>query len=312
MEIKTGKAHGEPEEPAVMIPPDRKYSARKKIVQKPQRAKSLGGRLLALLKVLGVVSLFALVAVAAFSVYRYAYSTGLLNLQTINVEGCRHSDAGKIESIVRKEYQVNVLRIDLRQLRARLEQEPWIRRVEVRRVLPSTLKIYVQERVPAVIGEISGNLVLLDDEGYLLDHYDPAYGKMDTPVFTGLRGDDAESYRVLQADNSARVRIGLQVLAELASGSQDFTRSLSEIDLSDTSNIKVLRVDDTAEVILGDRDFLRRFQTFMSVLTAYQDMKAQGTDIASVDLRVDSQITYTKRPPVTDVSRTKPKTSRNQ
>jgi cell division protein FtsQ len=311
MEIKTGQAHSEPENPAVMVPPDRGRSGRKKIAQKQQRSKPLGARLLTLLKVLAVVSLFALVAMAAFSVHRYAYSTGLLTLRTVSVEGCRHSDAGTVESIVRREFLVNILRIDLKQLRSRLEQEPWIRRVEVRRILPSTLKIKVQERVPTVIAEIGGNLELLDNEGFLLDHYDTAYGKMDAPVFTGLRGDDAASYKVLQEDNSSRVRIGVQVLAELAAGSPDFTRALSEVDLSDPANVKVLLVDDTAEVFLGDRDFLRRFQMFMSNLPQYRDLKAQGKDIAAVDLRFDSQIVYRLRHPVAEQAEAKPKTSRN-
>ena len=312
MEIKTGKAPSEPENPAVMVPPDRGRSARKQTAQKQQRCRPLGRRLLALLKVLAVVSLFALVAVAAFSVFRSAYSAGLLTLRTVSVEGCRHSDAGTVESTVRREFLVNILRIDLKQLRSRLEQEPWIRRVEVRRVLPSTLRIKVQERVPAVIAEIAGNLELLDNEGFLLDHYDTASGKMDAPVFTGLRGDDAASYKVLQEDNSSRVRIGVQVLAELAAGSPDFTRAISEVDISDPANIKVLLVDDTAEVFLGDRDFLRRFQMFMSNLPQYQDLKAQGKDIAAVDLRYDSQIVYRLRHPVAEQAEAKPKTSRNQ
>lgn len=312
MEIKTGKAHSEPENPAVMVPPDRGRSGRKKIAQKQQRGKPLGARLLALLKMLAVASLFALVAVAAFSVYHYAYSTGLLTLRTVSVEGCRYSDAGTIESIVRREFLVNILRIDLKQLRSRLEKEPWIRRVEVRRILPSTLKIKVQERVPAIIAELGGNLELLDNEGFLLDHYSSTYGKMDAPVFTGLCGDDASSYKVLQEDNSSRVRIGVQVLAELAAGSHDFTRALSEVDLSDPANVKVLLVDDTPEVFLGDRDFLRRFQMFMSDLPEYQDLKAKGNDIAVVDLRYDSQIVYRPRHPVAEQPEAKPKTSRNQ
>ena len=312
MEIKIGRAHSESEDPAVKLPPDRGRSERKKIAQKQQHSRPLGARLLALLRVLGVVGLFALVIVAAFSVYRYSYTTGLLTLRTVRVEGCRHSDAGAIESIVRGEFRVNLLLIDLKEVRARLEREPWIRRVEVRRIFPATLKINVQERVPAVIAEIGSNLELLDNEGFLLDRYDTAYGKIDTPVFTGLRGDDAASYKALQEDNSARVRIGVQVLAELAAGSPEFTRALSEVNLSDPANIKVLRVDDAAEVFLGDRDFERRFQMFMSNLPRYQDLKAQGKDIEAVDLRFDSQIVYYLRQPVAEQAEAKPKTYREQ
>jgi len=151
---------------------------------------------------------------------------------------------------------------------------------------------------------------MLDSEGYLLDPYDTANGKLDVPVFTGLYGDDAPSYKVYQKDNSTRVAVGVQVLSELAAGSPEYVRSLSEIDLSDPANVKVLLVNDTAEVYLGDRDFLKRFQMFMSNMTQYRDLKDQGNDISAVDLRFDSQIVYRRRSPVAQQADAKAKVSR--
>jgi cell division protein FtsQ len=310
MEIKTGKANSEPESPAVEVPPDRGRRARKKIAQKHQRGKPLAARLLAVARVLVLGVLCTAVAIAAFSIYRYAYSAELLTLRTVQIEGCRHADARKIESIIRNDFSSNVLQIDLQRLRARLEKEPWVRRIEIRRVLPATLVVKVRERVPSVIADIGGNLELLDDEGFLLDHYDAASGRLDVPVFSGLRGDDAAAYKVFQEDNSSRVRTGVQVLAEFAAGSPELARALSEIDLSDPANIKVLLVDDTAVVSLGDHDFLKRLQMFMSNMNQYNELKAQGKDISEVDLRFDSQIVFRLRKPVTEQADAKSKVSR--
>ncbi len=312
MEIKTGTAHSEPESPAVLVPPDRGRPARKKTTQKLQRGRHVMAFLLAALRVLAGVGLVALCAVGGFAAYRYAQTANILALSNVRVDGCGHSDPSAIETIVRRDFPANVLQINLKQLRARLEQEPWIRRVELRRVLPASLIIHVQERVPSVIAEIGGELELLDDEGILLDRCQPSYGKLDVPVFGGLRGDDPAAYKILQEENSSRVRIGVQVLKELAAGSPDFTRAISEIDLSDPGNVKVLLVDDTAEVFLGDRDFLKRFQMFMSNLSQYQDLKSQGKEIAAVDLRFDSQIVYRLKRPAAGQAEAKAKLSRNQ
>jgi cell division protein FtsQ len=116
---------------------------------------------------------------------------------------------------------------------------------------------------------------------------------------------------VMQEENSSKVRVGVQVLAELASGSPDYARAVSEIDLSDPANIKLMLVDDTAEVFLGDRDFLKRFQMLMSSQEQYQELKAQGREIASVDLRFDSQIVFRPRPPAAEQAEPKPKVIRN-
>ncbi len=296
MEINTGRTHSEPDdEQSVVIPPDKGRPARKKTAQKPQRGRHLATRLLSALRLLGYGAAVALAGLASFYVYRYANASDILAVRNIDIAGCKHLRPSDLEKIVRQNFPSNTLRIDLGMLRSRLEQEAWVRRVEVRRVLPSSLKIYIEERVPSVIGEIGGQLQLLDSEGVLLQAYDPDAEKLDAPVFSGLRGDDPDAYRVLQEENSARVRLGVQVLAEFAQGATDLTRAISEIDLSDLGNVKILLVNDTAEIYLGDRDFLTRFQAFIA---QYDDVKSQYGDMASVNLRFFPDIVYNpKNPP---------------
>ncbi len=288
MEIKAGNTSRESENPEVAIPPDRS-AARKKTVQKLQRSRHLASRLLAVLKFVVVTSAVVLLAAGALYAYRYVYASDMFALRNITIDGCSHLDPGRLEILIRQDFPLNLLRLDLDQLHIRLEQETWIRRVEMRRILPASLQIRIQERVPSVIAEVGGELELLDNEGILLDRYNPSYGKFDVPVFRGMQGDNAEAYALLQQENSVRVRLGLQVLTELETGSIEFTRAISEVDLSDPGNVRLLLVDDTAEISLGDKDFLKRFQDF---LAQYPKAKAQYGEMISVDLRFYPQIVY--------------------
>jgi len=294
MEIKTGRRNRDAESPEVSVPPDRGRASRKKAAQKLPHNGNLASRLLSVLRILGVLSAVALSVLAVLLAYRYACTSDLLTLRNVTIEGCRHADPAALESIVRRSGP-NMLRIDLTALRSRLEKEPWIRRVELRRILPSSLVIYVQERAPSVIAEVGEELVLLDNEGVILDRYNPNYGKLDVPVFRGLRGDSIEAYETLQQENAERVRLGIRVLTELESGSADYTRAISEIDLSDMRNVKVILVDDTADIFLGDRDFLKRFSGLMA---NYQENKLNLGEFISADLRWYPDITYLPKQPV--------------
>jgi len=291
MEIKTGTNSREAESPEAAIPPDRPV-ARKKTNQKLPRNRHLVARILAVFKWTAVTVAVILLAAAVLYAYRYVRTTEMLALHHITVDGCRHLKPGKLEALIRQEFPRNILRLDLDQLRTRLEREPWIRSVEMRRMLPATLQIRILERTPSVIAEIGGELALLDSEGIFLDRYNPSYGKFDVPIFRGLQGDTAEAYAALQQENTARVRLGVQILTELESGSAEYTRALSEVDLSDPGNVRVLLVDDTAEISVGDRDFLKRFQDF---LAQYPKAKAQYGEMISVDLRFYPQIVYRPR-----------------
>ena len=63
-----------------------------------------------------------------------------------------------------------------------------------------------------------------------------------------------------------RIRQGLVMLSQIESGLPHSTQKISEVDISDPENLKILLVDDTAEVYLGEKDYLKRFSTLMSNL----------------------------------------------
>jgi cell division protein FtsQ len=293
MEIHTKHDERQEKEPA----PEKSRYLRRKTAQKVKRTHWAGRLLLRGFKTLALVAAVGIAVVVAATVFSNAISSGGFSLKTVTIIGAAHADVAGLEAIVRRDFPVNVLRIDLDQVRDRLEREAWVEQAEVRRILPSDLVIQIRERIPEVIFELSGELMLADRTGILLDRYDPKYGKLDVPVFKGMAGDDPAGYRAHQKENSARVVLGQRMLKELEAGSPAFVRNISEVDLSDPADAKLLLVDDTAEILLGDRDFLKRFQTLMANLSQYRELQAQYQEIASVDLRYEGQIIY--RPRVT-------------
>ena len=293
MEIRTTRKSHESEDPKVTAAPAKSMYLRRKTAFPKS---SPGSRnLVRIFKVAGRLAVLTLLVSSLLSVFYYAFTSEAFSLQTIRLEGCTHLDTAHVEAIIRKEFPSHILQIDLQQLRSRIELETWCRRAEIRRVLPSELDIYVQERTPSVILELKGELMLADEEGILLDRYDTRYGKIDVPVFKGVLGDDARSYRQNQTENSERVRMGLRMLAELESASAELTGALSEVDLSDKGNVRLMRVDDTAEIWLGDKNFLKRYKAFLANANRYREIREQYGEVMSVDLRFDGQIIYRPR-----------------
>jgi len=292
MEIRTNRIRDAQQGPRVIPPPDRPRHARRRNAQKLGKGPIAGRRFRSTLKVLGKIGAFLLMAACLLSIFVYAYTSERFKLRNVTFYGCREVNPKRLERIIRQDFPPNILRIDLRLLKERLEKETWVQKVEIRRVLPSDLVIYVQERLPSVILELQGELMIADKDGWMLDKYEPRYGKLDMPVFKGLLGENAEHYRMYQEENTARIRQALNMLSDIDSGCSSYTRNISEVDLSDRNNLKILLVDDTAEIYLGERDYKKRFCTLMSNLNQYQELKDQYTEIPSVDMRFDGQIVY--------------------
>ena len=283
------------EEPEPAPSNEKSRYLRKKVTPHIRKSYHFSRVFLRVLKLIAQTGLVITVAGVLVWMAIYAYSSDRFTLRTITFAGCRHLDCASLETSLRRELPRHILQISLPELRDRIERETWAKKVEIRRILPSQLAIYVQERTPLAILELRGELMLADEDGILLDKYDSRYGKLDVPVFKGFLGGGSEGYRQEQDENSDRVRLGLRMLAELESGSADYTRNISEVDLSDKTNVRIMLVDDTAEIQLGDRDFLKRFNKLISNMKEYRELKGQYGDFASVDLRFDSQIAYRRR-----------------
>jgi cell division septal protein FtsQ len=293
MQIKTSKS----EEGRISgtVPPPDKSRRRKKAHQKLGKGPISGRRYMSALRTLGKVGSLLLLVSFVLAIFVYAYTSGKLDLSDIRFYGCKEVDSKRLEEIIRIDFPSNILRIDLSQLKGRLKEEIWVKQVEIRRVLPSKLVVYVQERIPSIILEIQNDLMIADQDGIILGHYAPKFRKLDVPVFRGVLGENAESYRLHQEENSARIRQAVLMLSELESGSPNYTKSISEVDVSDPKNLKIMLVDDTAEVYLGGENYLERFTTFMRYRDEYEKLKNQYEEFASIDLRFEDQIIYRPR-----------------
>ncbi len=283
------------EEPEVAPAPEKSMYLRKKVTPHMRKSYHFSRVFIRMTKLTVQAGLCVTTAGLLAWMVIHAYSSAEFTLKAITFHGCRHLDCAAVEAALQKELPRNILKIDLLQLRERIEREKWVKWAEIRRILPSELAIYVQERLPVAILELRGELMVADEDGILLDRYDPRYGKLDVPVFRGLVGGSPAGYGRYQEENAERVRLGLRMLADLASGSADYTRDISEVDLSDMSNIRIMLVDDTAEIQIGDRDFLKRFNKLMANRQEYRELKGQYGDFASVDLRFEGQIAYKRK-----------------
>jgi cell division septal protein FtsQ len=205
--------------------------ARKKIVQKINKGPITARRFFSAVKVFAKVAGVLLIAFLMLSIFVYVLTSDRFHLQTITFHGCKQSDPKQLEKIIRRDFPTNILRIDLQRLEKKLGKDPWIKSAEIRRILPSDLVIYIQERSPSAILELNGELMLADSDGTLLDAYDPRYGKLDAPVIKGFLGKDAEGYRQNYKENAARIRQAQDMLSEIESGLPSYTQKISEIDL---------------------------------------------------------------------------------
>jgi cell division septal protein FtsQ len=196
----------------------------------------------------------------------------------IEVAGAAHASRAEIERVFSIDLGRSVYLLPLADRREALRSVDWVKDASIARLWPNRVVVSVQERKPVAFVTLApARFGLIDEDGVILP---PAPDRFTLPVLTGVRASDA------LADRRDRVHRMLRLTGELGENA----RNISEIDVSDRDNLKVTAPRDghLVTLLLGDRDFGRRYQVF---LNHFGDIKRQRPNASTLDLRLDDRIT---------------------
>jgi cell division protein FtsQ len=179
----------------------------------------------------------------------------------------------------------NIFFVPLDQRRKQLEAIPWIERATVMRLLPDQIRVDVVERKPVAFTRQGAQIGLVDPNGVLLSMPAAAMAQhhYSFPVVTGIdRGDPA-------ASRKARMAVYLRMMSDLDSTGQHYSEQVSEIDLTDPEDARVLMPEQGADILahFGEDHFLERYQRYKAHIAEWRQ---QYPHLAAVDLRYDQQV----------------------
>lgn len=228
----------------------------------------------------------ATVTLVGYSTYRafdLVVNAGVLKIRNISVAGNVRLSAGEVHALADGIRGTSILTADLAAYRRRLLESPWVADVALRRVLPSTIEVFVSERTPIGLCRIKNQLFLVDRTGVVIDEFGPEYSTFDLPIIDGLVRAPSSGQPALderRADLAARVLDGIAQRA-------DIYRRVSQVDVNDLHDAVVLIDGDGALLHLGEDRFLERLQSYLDVASA---LRERVQDIDYVDLRFDDRL----------------------
>lgn len=191
----------------------------------------------------------------------------LLAVDRIVVHGTTRLSGGEVEVLLDGIRGRNLLRVDLNEYRRRVLDSPWVADVSLWRQLPSTIEVRVKERVPMAIARVSDHLFLIDRTGVIVDEFGPQYREFQLPMIDGLMDSPVANK---SAPNTARVHLAARFVDAMASA-PDLRRRLSQVDVADARNVKILLEGDLAWVYLGDEAFVDRLRSYLEIAAALQE-----------------------------------------
>lgn len=228
----------------------------------------------------------------AYRAFSLVATASVLQVRKIVVRGNVRLSAGEVGALVDGLRGTNILTANLAEYRHRLRDSPWVGDVAIRRLLPSTLEVFVSERTPIGLCRLGSQLYLVDRHGTVIDEFGPQYSEFDLPIVDGLVRSHSAGGPVIDA---ARAELAARVIDALAPH-KELARQLSQIDVSDAHDAVVLLDRDGALLHVGEDRFVERIQGYVDIAPA---LRERVQDIEYVDLRFDERLYVrpTGRPP---------------
>jgi len=219
----------------------------------------------------GFVAHRALTSVVELSVFQ---------VRRIVVHGNRRMSKGEVDALLEGLRGESILSLNLEAWRRSVLNSPWVAEASLRRTLPSTVEVTIQERAPLGIGRINGSLYLVDDRGTVIDDYGPNYADLDLPIIDGLSWIPGETN-----PDQSRAALARRLMDALRV--RNMSSRVSQIDVSDARNAIVLLDGDPTAIRLGNEHFVERLQSYFDLAPA---LREQVPNIDYVDLRFDERV----------------------
>lgn len=246
------------------------------------------GRLGRVLLVAAAVALLGLTAYAWHTTKSFFEHDGRYRIAgTGNIQATGLTEVSRAEMlpVFGEDIGRNIFFVPLSERRKQLEQIPWVQHATVMRLLPDQIRVSVVERQPVAFVRHGQQIGLVDASGVLLEMpaAEMARHHYSFPVLTGIdAGDPLPSRR-------ARMDVYGRMIGELDAGGQHLSNQISEIDLTDPEDARVLMPEQGADIMahFGEDHFLDRYQRYKAHI---DEWRGQYPKLAEVDLRYDQQV----------------------
>jgi len=214
-----------------------------------------------------IIMILAGLSITLLIGYLVALSTPFFRLEDVNFQGNKQVSQVELLQKGGLEDKLNILSLNLGEVKKKMEAIPWVKSVQLRRELPNKLLVLVQERQPVSLVLIDGGLYFLDREGLPFKKIEQRDG-FTLPVLTGLnKGDWQENGRL-----APKVLQEISLLTGLLAQGRDplYPDKLSEIHFDPECGYSLYTLDYGIRITLGHDEFQTKMARLEKVWLSLQ------------------------------------------
>lgn len=245
----------------------------KKTTKKQQIAKKKKKIIIHLIKWISI--LFILIGCGIYFVL-----SPFFNIKNIEITGNQRLTTEKIISLSQIQLDENIFKLIKNKIEKNIKENAYVENVKIKRKLPDTISINVEERTPTFMIMLANAYVYINNQGYFLEI---SKEKLDIPIITGILTEESNIHEGnrLNIEDLQRLEHVLQIMK--SAESNEIVQLITKINISDKQNYILELNNEKKTVQMGDTSNLSTKMLFVkSILEKNKDI--EGEILVNTDL----------------------------
>lgn len=197
--------------------------------------------------------LFFLIYFGFLKLENYFRNSEVFKVKEIKIHAKSEGIKGEIEDRIKGLELGSILFVEAEEIRKNIMKNPYVRDVKIKKILPSRIEIFVEER--------EGIAILRDKDNFVIDENGEAIEKV----------EDLNSLPLIRGV-SLKDRIAIEMAVSLLKDLKDlgYEKLVEEVDVSNPFNIGVKMRNSKVKVYLGESGWLDKFKRYLEIEGALQ------------------------------------------
>lgn len=196
---------------------------------------------------------------ALYGLYLLVFMGPYFGVKDIVVSGhWKRLDAAKLIEISEVKQGENLFLLNVGDVHEKLMMHPWVREATVRRHLPHTLRVFVEEHEPCALFVEPDGMYYVDEEGILFKRADVGE-ELDYPLITGIVDKEEPLGTAEEKKRRLMVR-ALDIIEQFRDTAWGKRYGVAEVHYDAVRGFSVITQRKPLEVLLGQGDPMKRIR----------------------------------------------------
>ena len=221
-----------------------------------------------------VVIIFSLILIVVIVLYT-SLNSGIFNSDNIEIEGNKYVESEYIIKALEVNNNKNIFRYNIKDMEEILLNNKYIDKVEIKRLLPNTLKVSIIEK--QIVANLYNEEIYcyIDKEGNFIDEIDE--NNKDNEVITvhiDYNKTDSQEIKFKNEENKKRLLYLLEYIKE-----EGIYKKIDNIDMTKPNSINMSTKEDINILLNSDEELKYNISRLAMILADLQNKKQKGGEI---------------------------------